>query len=577
MLPPCDLSSLADNLFALQNFDEMDPDKPKTATSAPFIDEVVCWFNDIIGLGPDALARKLSNTLVKVRQEFLLCLDYQDSLETTLHLPQDIRSSSCLTDSERSLLEVGTHCLFLTTHKMLVDPSFAIENLQKLYKVKIQSSFLDDGYLEKLERFTRRYAMTALAALLELPYPICCFSKVLEGKKLDSLDVKVLSKWTKAIEKHKSHISVHLLHTALTSVVEGMLPLLERSDRALAKNVAVVEWRLYFGLCDLLGEDDHVYLDFVKNTVYPGVRLECNERQMLVGNPVLLSLPEGMHARLYELPEDPSSLLFVGCNPAVLGIWQVNAEHCAQGCPPVLVKDQDRHMRYFVIDRLSEALVDMQWKTTTREIDQSDRPYLEQLVRFLSWLAENPEVTPRNLRADYLFFQQQDGRVAMRALMPFDMPGPGDYAAIEQFVRECAKGNRWVCSYLMQASTLNQHDRPIAIRKIARNKLFETNQDVTVQQMLSREKITDPKYKDQVESMVQGLIELRNVIYVRMSPRLQSNTMQQELKSRLSEALLAHQQEMGFSSYLDPHLLELEGMRAFEQAFIAANPVLFNA
>lgn len=575
MLSPCDLTRLSDMLFELEEIHDKDHEGYSVIALRTPIDKAWHWFNSLVGIGHGLLEEKARDTLVKTKQQFLRCLDEQHSLEATLHLPQDIRATSGLTGSEHALLRIGTHCLFLSTHRMLLDPVATVDGLQKLFERKIHSPLLDDSYLEKLERFTRRYAMITLAALLELPYPICCFSKVIQGEKLDSSDIKVLSKWVKAIEKRKSHISVHLLHTALTGVVEGMLLSLQGGERSLAKNVATLEWRLYFGLCDLLGEDDHVYLDWVKNTVYSGAHLLINQKQMVVGDEVLCPLPEGMHARLYKLPEDPTSLLFVGCNPAVLGIWQVNAELCAVGCLLVKVKETDRHLRYFVIEHLSMALIEMQWKTANRQIDQSDRPYVEKLVRFLSWLAVNADAAPRNLRPDYLFFLQQEGKVALRALMPFDSPGSEGYPAIEKFVWECAKGNRWVFSHLMRESTLNQHSRPVLIRDIAARKLLEEDENVTVQQMLSREKITDPQYKDQVEAMVQKLIAVRDESLFNLSVRLKSNSLQQQLKTGLSEALLAHQQQMGFSSWIDSHLLEPEGLQAFERAFIQANPALF--
>lgn len=570
MLPPRDLSRLSDTLFELHDIhDKGHEEYCSIALSSP-IDKMWNWFNGLVGIKTGLLEQKAHDTLVKTKQEFLRVLDEQKLFETTLHLPQHLRASKCLIDSERSLLDVGTHCLFLSTHTMMLNPARAVGGLQKLWQEKMQVPFLDASYMHTLERFTKRYTMVLLAALLESPYPIGCFSKIIQNQKLDSGEFTHLRKWTKQIDKNKNHLAVHMLHTALTAVVEGMA---EAGD--VAKNVALLEWRLYFGLCDLFGEDDHIYLQWVNTAIVPGARLQLVEGQVLVGSAFALSLPRGMNASLYELPEDPSSLLFVGCNPAVLGIWQINAERCARGCKPVQVKQSDPLMRYFVIEALSLAFVDIQWCSDSCELHQRDVPYLEQIARLLAWLAFKVAETPRNLRVDYLYFMQEAQGVVLRALMPFDDAGPYNFIAIEQFAKECAKGNRWCLRYLMQASGLNQHPLPVYVRGVIREALLDQDPGVTVQNKLNRPGVTDPQYIDQIDALVKVLQELRDKSVRTLLPRLKVPTLEPKLKEGLAEALVIHQQESCFSSALEPSLLEPSGLEAFERAFIAANPALF--
>jgi hypothetical protein len=284
-----------------------------------------------------------------------------------------------------------------------------------------------------------------------------------------------------------------------------------------------------------------------------------------VGNKAPFSLLDQFHASFYELDNDDTSLLFVGRNPAILGIWHDNCDRTSQACRPIRIKAKDEQNRFFIVERIRLAISDIEWQTKSNELAIQDQVVIDELVKFISWLSKNFQYTPAKLHTDLLFLHEAEHSVSLRVVLPFDSSEPHNFAAIEQFVTDCAKGNAWVFRYLMHKSGLVDHQTACQVRFITQSKLHEYNLAVSVQDMLNREKISDCVFIARVEQMIASLKERAKTIYFRLKPKCSSDILEQTIV----ESLLAYQKEGGCVSSVPQELYKQITLAAFEQQVLS--------
>lgn len=559
MIRLCDFTQMASDIKYLQKLANS-KDEPKKSTN--FLGRFVLWVTNT--------PTDYSSYLLRVKKLFATIMEDQEITHTELHLEK--ASKTIFTSREGELLHMGSLCPFLISNEMLVSPEVAVESIQQLYNATIHEPFVEIGTITRLRSFAKRYAMCAMASIIECRYPVSVFAKLIDQKKLDESEIDRLKLWVDAVEQRKTEVSAHLLHLALAGIIEGMYS--NDSSAVRERNISLLEWRLYTGWTTLFVKDDTTYQAVVNRAIISGA-VPFNVRSHTVRGRFDVSLPKGLDVRFYELASDENSLLMVGSNQSALSIWSVNAEFCARGCVPVKVKEVDEKYGYLLVERFECALLDRKWHTNSNTISPTDLPYLDRICAFISWLNDN--YTPANLSADRLVFQRVENKVQLRALLPFDsMQKTQDFFAMVRFAGECAQNNRWVLKHLMTKTPLIKHPMFTTIHKIISDKLAGNYEAVTVQNRLNVIGITDPEFIDQITLFATSVKDLHQRMCQNLIPSLRSKDTQKELEKRLAQSLSQHLQEMGICCAIDPHLQTIAGQQAFMQEFCKKHPKILH-
>ncbi len=498
--------------------------------------------------GVNCRQQALEKALGKIKDEFSKFLEAQGALETTLHLDVVARPPSFLTQSECDLLRIGNLGRFLTTYRTLYNAEEALAGIQKLYVDTLQNPLLTKDELRKLEHFTRRFALVSIPAVIEMLYPASSFTKLIDKKELTAQEEQAISDWIRAVMAHKSRISVFILHNAL-------LALHDCPDA-----IALLERQLFLRGLALLGEDDDEHLKWVRTRIEGIKTLELHDKAFSLGKRVHFAALSLCNAGLFTLPETPDRHLFVGRNPAILGIWKNGCDEAARGIMPVQIQDKESLYRFLVVEKVERVLSEIEWKTTSLVIDPEDQLLLKELVDFLAWLACNP--TPKDLFVDRVFVVRKNESYRLRVIVPFDESIPHDFGKIEQFVRGCAHNNRYIFRYLMHSSRLNEHRQALHIRALALKKL--KGETANVADMCVVEQVHN---SDNMQEMIEHIQAVHKQLFDRLEKRLKPS-MQAKLTSHIADELIACQKEMGYSYTVDPNLETEQGQLEFEKAFI---------
>lgn len=324
-----------------------------------------------------------------------------------------------------------------------------------------------------------------LEGLIGGSLPLLIFKKLIREIPLNTIDQKELDHWITKIDKeafepravHKALKAISLLYTKKNN---------EKSDAQ--KALVNLELFLEDRGCKVFQKNDLKHLKW-RQGLESGQKILFNDSEMTLGKELFSKLSDNDQTRVYALEGqiDRVALIAHNCIALKLCDQRMRRENNI-GIQPALFIDISSDGRIALRERL-KPLNTFQWQSTEECIQIEDEAVFNALTSLIQMLIKQ-DITPDNFSSASLMLNEKQ---QLKSIKPLAI-SPFDFNAIEDFIVECAAGNRLIYQELMVKSGLCKHAIANFYREIVSSTLHEDS--MAADDFAGIYRISDPKVVD---------------------------------------------------------------------------------
>jgi hypothetical protein len=378
---------------------------------------------------------------------------------------------TCLEDINKNILAIGEK-LFGNIHSR--------EDLDYLFSLPYLQHLIDlEGFLHE-------------------PLPLELFLKLSCKKELQEKEIKTLRAWIEKHNQKNSPISIRPFHHALGAFVEattlhfkGMYPNLVSLELALSD----LGLKIFFS-------EDPVHLLW-RSKLKPGDVLQTDPNlKVVLGEEIVGKEKEENHNLVFAVKNDPGKVVVIGSNQAILGLKKRVDEENGWGIPSATCISISENGDYGVFEKLVEPLENYQWSTDGSWVHSKDLEILTPIQNMLKWMIQQ-NLSPYKLEIKFLRFNQE----GILKYSKICLPRGFNYTALEDFVFECANGNKTIFCHLMGNSGLYTHPYSKYYYKMFLGAIDDVKKDPST--LSANIEISDTRVVDQGELLYKQIKEIK--------------------------------------------------------------------
>jgi hypothetical protein len=388
----------------------------------------------------------------------------------------------------------ATHVFLDNVHKQPNSP------LQEFLKSNLLSSPKDPSPFTCEPLFKRVSCVQKILdieGLFQKPLPYAALHKLATSAQLTQQERDDIDKWIQFLNVHSKKFSVHFFHRFLKSLIN------EFPQGGPIPNLTKLEMGLVDRECKIFLQRDLKHLSW-REQLRPGNVVLCNSKQIVLGERIGVK-KEGFDQTIhFAVVGDPHKIFTVGVNEAILGLKKALSEEQGFAVRMASYIEIDASGKCALVEKLSESLNQYPWTSQKDQLSAADQDLISPLSGLINWFVKE-KISPHHLSPRHLMFDAA-GELKSLKLVLKTPSEDFDFNFLENFVCECAAGNRRVFQHLMEASGLHEHPYAKFYEKIVKNALQRNTTTVSMQADL--DSITDSRIEEQAQKLYQQISEL---------------------------------------------------------------------
>lgn len=370
--------------------------------------------------------------------------------------------------------------------------------------------------------------------------PLAILKKVIREIPPNAMDQKDLDRWLIKIER--KNISGNAVHKALHALILFYAKNKE-GKRTYQESLASLEGYLEDRGCLVFQQNDVKHLKW-RQSLERGTVLPLNVSKIILGKELFPKISGSDKTRAYTVEgrNDVVALIANNCMTLPLRNLRMKKERHV-GMEPALFLDLSTDGRVALMERF-KAIGAHQWTTKDNFLSKEDKPIIEILSRMIQGFVKQG-ITPSDFSPSYLMLTE---KMELKFLKPSSRK-PFDFNAIEDFIFECAAGNRFVFQELMVKSGMASHASAKFYRDVVSNVL---NGETTASDDLAGiYRISDPKIVDRAAILMKKVNTLKKRLSLHLREK-HPKMLPKRLESLVYQQVMSHYLEFKTAGLLWP-------------------------
>ncbi len=420
-----------------------------------------------------------------------------------------------------------------------------LNRIERVFRRTVPASVLTEQERARLVRFEENYALMLVEGCMQQSLPaqelrLLMMAAEERGRELNAEEEAAIDRWIRRVAENPTLVTPFLLNKALVALIRLHFP--AESDEKRLVRLYDLELQLTRKGCTLFETTDPIFAKWIETKTPKETIGFTNGQPLKLGDRLQNRFLDSQGLMLFRIVmesgedvEASRGMMLFGRSISHLNTWKLACRQESWLVPPISIAYHDPEGKYIIVERLTDCLADVQWKTQGGSVVEADKPRLSQISALIRrMVVEN--TTPRNLSPGYLFYNSDS---ILRSIVPISRADGFDYNAIVDFVFTVSQGKLILFREILRRSRLAEHPIGQFYLRIAREHLREQAQ-YSIEDDAARSRIQEVSVVERAKNMVTAVTELKARVFdtlIRSVLSPHENT--QALRDAITEQLIA--------------------------------------